>query len=106
MLRYAVVIEKAGDNYSAYVPDPPACIDRGLQTPADCPRQAFDLPRFQRAGLAQRREPRPVQRLTDVDVAETGDTALVEQSALQRRARARENRREPRRGEFRPQRLH
>jgi hypothetical protein len=25
-MRYAVVIEKAGDNYSAYVPDLPGCV--------------------------------------------------------------------------------
>jgi predicted RNase H-like HicB family nuclease len=26
MMRYAVVIEKAGQNYSAYVPDLPGCV--------------------------------------------------------------------------------
>jgi len=26
MMRYAVVIEKAGGNYSAYVPDLPGCV--------------------------------------------------------------------------------
>ena len=29
MMRYAVVIEKAVDNYSAYVPDLPGCIATG-----------------------------------------------------------------------------
>ena len=29
MLRYAVVIEKAKDNYSAYVPDLPGCVAAG-----------------------------------------------------------------------------
>ena len=28
-LRYAVVIERAGKNYSAYVPDLPGCISTG-----------------------------------------------------------------------------
>jgi predicted RNase H-like HicB family nuclease len=28
-MRYAVVIEKAGDNYSAYVPDIPGCVATG-----------------------------------------------------------------------------
>jgi len=28
-MRYAVVIEQAGDNYSAYVPDLPGCIATG-----------------------------------------------------------------------------
>ena len=29
MMRYAVVIEKAGGNYSAYVPDLPGCVATG-----------------------------------------------------------------------------
>jgi predicted RNase H-like HicB family nuclease len=29
MMRYAVVIEKANGNYSAYVPDLPGCIATG-----------------------------------------------------------------------------
>jgi len=29
-MRYAVVIEKAADNYSAYVPDLPGCIATGV----------------------------------------------------------------------------
>jgi predicted RNase H-like HicB family nuclease len=28
-MRYAVVIEKANDNYSAYVPDLPGCVATG-----------------------------------------------------------------------------
>ncbi len=28
-MRYAVVIEKAGDNYSAYAPDLPGCVATG-----------------------------------------------------------------------------
>jgi predicted RNase H-like HicB family nuclease len=28
-MRYAIVIENAGGNYSAYVPDPPGCIATG-----------------------------------------------------------------------------
>jgi predicted RNase H-like HicB family nuclease len=33
-MRYAVVIEAAGDNYSAYVPDLPGCVATG-STPAE-----------------------------------------------------------------------
>ena len=29
MMRYAVVIEKAGEHYSAYVPDLPGCVATG-----------------------------------------------------------------------------
>jgi len=28
-MRYAIVIENAGDNYSAYVPDLPGCVSEG-----------------------------------------------------------------------------
>lgn len=29
-MRYAIVIEKAGSNYSAYVPDLPGCVATGV----------------------------------------------------------------------------
>jgi predicted RNase H-like HicB family nuclease len=32
-MRYAVVIEKAGDNFSTYVPDLPGCIATGKTVP-------------------------------------------------------------------------
>jgi predicted RNase H-like HicB family nuclease len=32
-MRYAVVIEKANDNYSAYVPDLPGCVATGATIP-------------------------------------------------------------------------
>ena len=32
-MRYAIVIEKAEDNYSAYVPDLPGCIATGNSIP-------------------------------------------------------------------------
>jgi predicted RNase H-like HicB family nuclease len=32
-MRYAVVIEKASDNYSAYVPDLPGCVATGSTIP-------------------------------------------------------------------------
>ncbi|WP_058361645.1 type II toxin-antitoxin system HicB family antitoxin [Xanthomonas translucens] len=31
-MRYAVVIEQAGNNYSAYVPDLPGCVATGATT--------------------------------------------------------------------------
>lgn len=33
-MKYAVVIEKAKDNYSAYVPDLPGCVATGATKPA------------------------------------------------------------------------
>ena len=46
-MRYAVVIEKAGANYSAYVPDLPGCVATG-PTVEDELREAI---RFHVAGL-------------------------------------------------------
>jgi predicted RNase H-like HicB family nuclease len=44
-MRYAVVIEKAGSNYSAYVPDLPGCVATGatLQEPEQLIREAIAL---------------------------------------------------------------
>lgn len=51
-MRYAIVIEKAKDNYAAYVPDLPGCVttgatienvqrERSASTSTDCARTAF-----------------------------------------------------------------
>jgi predicted RNase H-like HicB family nuclease len=49
-MRYAVVIEKAGDNFSAYVPDLPGCIATG-ETVADVERELREAIRFHIDGL-------------------------------------------------------
>jgi predicted RNase H-like HicB family nuclease len=49
-MRYAVVIEKADGNYSAYVPDLPGCIAAG-ETVADVEREIRDAIRFHIEGL-------------------------------------------------------
>jgi predicted RNase H-like HicB family nuclease len=44
-MRYAIVVEKAGENYSAYVPDLPGCIATG-RTPEETEqliREAVEL---------------------------------------------------------------
>jgi predicted RNase H-like HicB family nuclease len=51
-MRYAVVIEKAGENYSAYVPDLPGCIATG-NTVADVEREIRDAMRFHVDGLRE-----------------------------------------------------
>ena len=50
MMRYAVVIEKAGDNYSAYVPDLPGCIATGATVEA-VEQEMRDAIRFHIDGL-------------------------------------------------------
>jgi predicted RNase H-like HicB family nuclease len=51
-MRYAVVIEKANGNYSAYVPDLPGCIATG-DTVASVEREIRDAIRFHIEGLKE-----------------------------------------------------
>ena len=45
-MRYAIVIEKAGNNYSAYVPDLPGCVATGktVQEVNQQIKQAIEFP--------------------------------------------------------------
>lgn len=49
-MRYAVVIEKAGGNYSAYVPDLPGCVATG-DSVATVEQEIRDAIRFHIDGL-------------------------------------------------------
>ncbi len=51
-MRYAVVIEKAGSNYSAYVPDLPGCIATG-DTVKAVEREIREAIRFHIDGLRE-----------------------------------------------------
>jgi predicted RNase H-like HicB family nuclease len=51
-MRYAVVIEQAGDNYSAYVPDLPGCVATGPTVEA-VEDEIRDAIRFHIAGLKE-----------------------------------------------------
>ena len=51
-MRYAIVIEKAGDNCSAYVPDLPGCIATGASV-AETEREIAAAIRFHLDGLAE-----------------------------------------------------
>jgi predicted RNase H-like HicB family nuclease len=50
MMRYAVVIERAAGNYSAYVPDLPGCVATG-ETVAAVEDEIRDAIRFHIEGL-------------------------------------------------------
>jgi predicted RNase H-like HicB family nuclease/predicted RNA binding protein YcfA (HicA-like mRNA interferase family) len=52
LMRYAVVIEKADGNYSAYVPDLPGCVATG-DTVKDAEREIRDAIRFHIEGLKE-----------------------------------------------------
>ncbi len=58
-MRYAVVIEKAGDNYSAYVPDLPGCIATGESVGA-VENEIRDAIRFHIDGLKDDGIPAPL----------------------------------------------
>jgi predicted RNase H-like HicB family nuclease len=51
-MRYAIVIEKAGDNFSAYVPDLPGCVATG-ETVADVEREIGEAIVFHLEGLRE-----------------------------------------------------
>jgi predicted RNase H-like HicB family nuclease len=51
-MRYAIVIEKAEGNYSAYVPDLPGCVATG-NTVAAAEREIRDAIRFHIDGLKE-----------------------------------------------------
>lgn len=51
-MRYAVVIERAEHNYSAYVPDLPGCVATG-QTVAEVEQEIREAIRFHLDGLRE-----------------------------------------------------
>lgn len=52
MMRYAVVIEKAEGNYSAYVPDLPGCVATGI-TREEVEREIREAIRLHLQGLKE-----------------------------------------------------
>jgi predicted RNase H-like HicB family nuclease len=68
MMRYAVVIETAGDNVSAYVPDLPGCVATAASVEA-VEREIRDAIRFHLDGLLADGEsiPLPTSRAEYVD---------------------------------------
>lgn len=69
-MRYAIVIEKAENNYSAYVPDLPGCIATGA-TPEEVETQIREAIGFHVEGLREDGVPipPPASRVEYVDVA-------------------------------------
>ena len=69
-MRYAIVIEKAEGNYSAYVPDLPGCVATGAtvaETEAEIREAiAFHLEGMREDGLSA---PEPQSQVEYVDVA-------------------------------------
>jgi predicted RNase H-like HicB family nuclease len=57
-MRYAIVIEKAGGNYSAYVPDLPGCVATGASV-QEVEVEIRDAIRFHLEGLKEDGSPIP-----------------------------------------------
>ena len=69
MRRYAVVIEKAPGNYSAYMPDLPGCVATGA-TVEETEREIREAIEFHLEGLRDAGEPipEPTSRMAYVQV--------------------------------------
>ena len=69
-MRYAIVIESAGGNYSAYVPDLPGCIATG-ETPAATEQAIREAIEFHIEGMREDGSPipPPTSRVDYVEVA-------------------------------------
>ena len=69
-MRYAVVIEKANGNYSAYVPDLPGCIATG-QTVREVELEISEAIAFHIEGMVEDGlpVPQPVSQVEYVEVA-------------------------------------
>jgi predicted RNase H-like HicB family nuclease len=68
-MRYAIVIEKAAGNYSAYVPDLPGCVATGA-TPEETEAQIREAIEFHLEGLREDgiAIPQPASRVEYVDI--------------------------------------
>jgi predicted RNase H-like HicB family nuclease len=62
-MTYTVIIENAGANYSAYVPDLPGCITTGA-TPDETMRNMREAIEFHLEGMREDGEPIPVPTTT------------------------------------------
>lgn len=69
-VRYAIVIERANSNYSAYVPDLPGCIATGA-TVEEAEKTIREAIEFHLAGLREDGSPipQPSSRVDYVEVA-------------------------------------
>ena len=69
-MRYAIVIEKADDNYAAYVPDLPGCVTTG-KTIEETEQQIREAIEFHIRGLREDglHIPEPSSKVNYVDVA-------------------------------------
>ena len=73
-MRYAIVIEKAQGNYSAYVPDLPGCITTG-KTLAEVEKNMTEAIAFHLEGLQQEGLQPSKQRLGQIEWLKSSNEA-------------------------------
>jgi len=78
-MRYAIVIEKADNNYSAYVPDVPGCIATGA-TADEVKQRLADALEFHLEGMRADGETPPVPT-SAVDYVEVLDAPTTKRAA-------------------------
>ena len=73
-MRYAIVIEKAGKNYSAYVPDLPGCVATGA-TPEEVEGLLREAIAFHIEGMREdgTRVPEPSSRVEYLEIGIAGE---------------------------------
>ena len=69
-MRYAIVIEKAEGNYSAYVPDLPGCVATGA-TLEEVEQEIREAVEFHLEGMREdgQEAPQPVSKVEYIEVA-------------------------------------
>ena len=69
-MRYAIVIERAGENYSAYVPDLPGCVATG-ETQAEVETLLREAIQLHLSGMREDQQaiPEPSSRVDYLEVA-------------------------------------
>jgi len=69
-MKYAIVIERAGKNYSAYIPDLPGCVATG-ETREEVESQIREAVQFHLEGMREDGEaiPEPSSQVEYIDVA-------------------------------------
>jgi predicted RNase H-like HicB family nuclease len=69
-MRYAIVIEKAANNYSAYVPDLPGCVATGYSL-EEAEREIMEAIQFHLEGIIEDNLPipQPTSTVQYIDIA-------------------------------------
>lgn len=77
IMRYAVIYERAQNNYCAYVPDLPGCVSTGVNLD-DVRKVMREAMEFHIEGMQMDGEPIPTPNMTVLDALDYHDGIIVE----------------------------